>query len=131
MKKKIIAFIKKQLDIKDLDQALEKSEAKLKKEIKSLDRKIEDKYLKLDREDDRLNDKILKLQDLSVMGVDLGVHADSESYIILASKLKGGIVKIIPIRPERINYFMKMVSDIEQEYGVKRVIKDLPRGLRF
>lgn len=93
-------------------------------ELDSTDRIMRYKLASTER---RLN----HLEELSFIGVDVGAMEESESYIVIASKIKGGIVKIIPMRHETPSTTISLMKDLESRYGIKKEFKDLPKGMRF
>lgn len=64
------------------------------------------------------------------MAVDLGVSPKSDSYMVIATKLHGGIVKIIPLNHEGGRNILETIKYFESRFGIKNPIKDLPRGMR-
>lgn len=84
----------------------------------------------LERQRIAIDARLDKLEDLSMIGADLGIK--DKSYLIVASKLKGGIVKVIELEPDKYN-ISRLLEEIEfmaRKYGIRRTIKDLPR-LKF
>ncbi len=75
--------------------------------------------------------RIDKLEELGEMGVDLGASEQSDSYIVIATKLKGGVVKIIPMRYERPDEVLRLMEELQSRYQIRRPIKDLPRGMKY
>ena len=83
----------------------------------------------LKRDRIRIDSRLDKIEELSMMGIDLGVSERSDSYIVIATKLNGGVVKIIPLRPENPREVIELINNLENRYGIRNVIKDFPRGL--
>lgn len=86
---------------------------------------------KLERERIKIDARLDKLEDLSLIGVDLGVSEKSDSYIIIASKVKGGIVKIIPMAYHNPSEVLELAKGLEQRYGIREIIRDFPRGMNY
>ena len=78
----------------------------------------------LERSRIKTDARLDKLFELGKMGIDLGVSEKSDTYIILASKLNGGIVKIIPMRYSSPSEVLEYAKYLQDTYEIREPIKD-------
>ena len=73
---------------------------------------------KLERQRVEAFSRLDKLEELSMIGADIGIN--EKSYLILTTRMKGGIVKVIEIEPDKysISQLLQEVEFMAKKYGI-------------
>lgn len=83
---------------------------------------------KLEKENKLLRDQI---KSWGMMAVDLSGNERDESFIVVATRLNGGMVKIIRTRFGSMTEALDLVRGLQSRYEVREPIKDMPKGFYF